>query len=117
MPCPILVVEDDPELRDMMATLLAVEGYEPTTAANGREALEQLRAGFAPHVILLDLMMPIMNGWEFRAEQQRDPQLAGIPVVIVTALAVNHRQPLGAEAILTKPLDFERLLAVVRAHC
>jgi CheY-like chemotaxis protein len=117
MACPILVVEDDPELREMMATLLTVEGYEPKTAANGREALDQLRGGFTPHVILLDLMMPVMNGWQFRAEQQHDPQFANIPVVIVTALAVNHRQALGAEAVLTKPLDFDRLLNVVRAHC
>ncbi len=117
MPCPILVVEDEPELREMMAMLLTVEGFAPTTANNGEDALRQLRGGLEPQLILLDLMMPVMNGWQFREEQQRDPRLAAIPVVIVTALAVSHPQALGADAVLTKPLDFDRLLEVVRAHC
>ena len=113
----VLVVEYDFDLRDALVPILEYEGHRVVSAANGREALDRLKAMPLPSLILLDLMMPVMNGWQFRAEQQHDPQFAHIPVVIVTALAVNNRQALGAEAVLTKPLDFDRLLKVVRAHC
>src|SRR5690349_1561300 len=78
---PILIVEDDADLRDMMAQLLLLEGFDAYAVANGREALDYLHHADAPNLILLDLMMPVMDGWEFRREQQRDPQLAGVPVI------------------------------------
>lgn len=115
--CPILIVEDDSDLRDMMSQLLTLEGYEPASAANGREALEYLREGHAPELILLDLMMPIMDGWEFRREQERDPDLARVPVVVLSALDEQRAGDLRALAFLKKPLDFDRLLSLVRQYC
>src|SRR5689334_24744520 len=70
--CPVLIVEDDEDLREMMAQLLTLEGFQTATVANGREALEYLHEASAPDVILLDLMMPVMDGWEFRRQQQAD---------------------------------------------
>ena len=81
----ILVVDDDASIRAAMRELLETEGYDVTEAANGLAALGKLRAGLRPAVILLDLMMPVMDGWDLRTEQLRDPELAAIPVLIVTA--------------------------------
>jgi CheY-like chemotaxis protein len=115
MACPVLVIEDDPELREMMAQLLTLEGYDATTASNGRAALDLLHGGCHPHVILLDLMMPVMDGWEFRRRQIADPALQNIAVLVLTA-AVDVRD-VGAAAVLPKPLDFDALLSLVRSHC
>src|SRR5438128_8871587 len=84
--CPVLIVEDDADLRDMMAQLLTIEGFSATTVANGREALDYLTRGDRPDVILLDLMMPVMDGWEFRRTQLADPALADVPVIVLSAL-------------------------------
>src|ERR1043165_9927085 len=84
--CPVLIVEDDEDLREMMAQLLTLEGYQAAAVANGREALEYLHDSEKPHVILLDLMMPVMDGWEFRRKQQADPSLAPVPVIVLSAL-------------------------------
>src|SRR5262245_24697691 len=83
---PILIVEDDADLRDMMAQLLTLEGFKTETVANGRDALEYLQKGDPPDLILLDLMMPVMDGWEFRRRQREDPALANVPVVVLSAL-------------------------------
>jgi CheY-like chemotaxis protein len=115
--CPVLIVEDDEDLRDMMAQMLNIEGFHTATVANGREALEYLHATGKPNVILLDLMMPIMDGWEFRRQQKADPELAPVPVIILSALDQTRAAPVDAEAFLKKPLDFERLLELVRDHC
>jgi CheY-like chemotaxis protein len=118
--CPVLVVEDDADLREMIAQLLALEGFQTMTVANGREALSYLRnlhSGAAPDVILLDLMMPEMDGWEFRRHQQADPQLAKVPVIVLTALDQNRTREVEAVAFLKKPLDFDRLLTLVRTYC
>src|SRR5947208_6432557 len=84
--CPVLIVEDDEDLREMMAQLLTLEGFQAATVANGREALEYLNSGARPDVILLDLMMPVMDGWEFRRRQQADPAVSGVPVIVLSAL-------------------------------
>jgi two-component system, chemotaxis family, chemotaxis protein CheY len=115
--CPVLIVEDDVELRDMMAQLLTLEGFVATAVANGREALEYLRKGDRPDIILLDLMMPVMDGWEFRRKQQSDPTLATVPVVVLSALDHRRAAEVDAVAFLKKPLDFDRLLELVRRYC
>jgi CheY-like chemotaxis protein len=115
--CPVLIVEDDEDLRDMMAQMLAIEGFAATAVANGREALDYLRRAIKPHVILLDLMMPVMDGWEFRRRQQADPELAPVPVIVLSALDRSRAAPVDAIAFLKKPLDFDRLLELVRDQC
>ena len=115
--CPVLIVEDDPDLREMMAQLLVLEGFNARTVANGREALDYLREEKPPELILLDLMMPVMDGWEFRREQQRSPKLAEVPVIVLSALDQTRVGDIGAVAFLKKPLDFDRLLDLVRRYC
>jgi CheY-like chemotaxis protein len=110
-------VEDDEDLRDMMAQMLTIEGFAATAVANGREALDYLHQAIKPHVILLDLMMPVMDGWEFRRRQQADPELAPVPVIVLSALDQSRAAPVDATAFLKKPLDFDRLLELVRDHC
>src|SRR5262245_11415139 len=88
----VLVVEDDNDIRDALTLILRDQGYQVDSASNGQEALDQLRRGSPANLIVLDLMMPVMDGWQFRHEQQRDPTLAGIPVVIVSADgSVQHK--------------------------
>ena len=115
--CPVLVIEDDEGLREMMAQLLTLEGFQTATVANGQEALAYLHASSKPEVILLDLMMPVMDGWEFRRLQQADPALADVPVIVLSALDQTHAAKVDAAAFLKKPLDFDRLLALVRGYC
>jgi CheY-like chemotaxis protein len=112
----ILVVEDNDDVREMMAVTLELEGHEVSTAVNGRDALNKLRAGERPCVILLDLMMPVMNGWEFRRAIETDPILKKVPVVIVSATAELARTTV-ADAYLPKPLDIDELLDVVGGFC
>jgi CheY-like chemotaxis protein len=115
--CPVLVIEDDEGLREMMAQLLTLEGFQTATVANGQEALAYLHASSKPEVILLDLMMPVMDGWEFRRHQQADPALAGVPVIVLSALDQARAADVAATAFLKKPLDFDRLLDLVRQYC
>jgi CheY-like chemotaxis protein len=112
----ILVVEDDLATREVMAMLLGAEGYRVTTADDGRAALEQLRHDSHPDLIVLDLMMPVMDGWEFRNEQLADPQLSDIPVVVCSAAGPlrQHAASLKASAYLDKPVDPSELVAVVQ---
>jgi CheY-like chemotaxis protein len=115
--CPVLIVEDDDDLREMMAHMLTIEGFDAATVANGREALKYLQTAEKPHVILLDLMMPVMDGWEFRRQQQADPAIARVPVIVLSALDAGRASNVNAAAFLKKPLDFDRLLQLVRDHC
>jgi CheY-like chemotaxis protein len=115
----VLLVEDDPDLREMLAAFLHNEGHAVVTAANGREALDCLRGNPGHCVILLDLMMPVMNGWQFRDEQRRDPMLSTIPVVVLSAVAngQHHAASLGASAYVRKPIQFDDLIATVGRFC
>jgi len=115
--CPVLIVEDDADLREMMAQMLSLEGFRTATAANGREALDYLKEGNDTELILLDLMMPVMDGWEFRRLQQADPELSRVPVIVLSALDPARSAYVDAEAFLKKPLDFDRLLQLVRDYC
>jgi CheY-like chemotaxis protein len=117
-PGRVLIVEDDPDTREMLGRFLELEGFEVEKAANGREALDALRAGDEASVILLDLMMPVMDGWQFRAEQRSDPSLSQIPVVVVTAAGPRDRVPaIDADAWLAKPIDLDILLETLAPFC
>jgi len=116
----VLVVEDDPDIRFGLAVLLEDEGYAVVTAANGREALARLQAmPVPPFVILLDLMMPDMDGWEFRAEQRSLPLLATIPVIVLSAAAdlPTRTAKLGVAGVLQKPIHVGELLQAIKRHC
>jgi signal transduction histidine kinase len=106
----LLLVEDDIGIRDTLAEMLGDEGYAVTVVANGREALEELRSGAPPEVILLDLMMPVMDGWEFRVKQRADPMFGGIPLVAMSADLSAKAQAIAADAYVRKPIDFPQLL-------
>ena len=113
----ILVVEDDAGAREALTDILRDEGFEVRGAANGREALDQLEGGMRPCVILLDLVMPVMDGWEFRQRQLREASLAPIPVVVLTATAGEGPEAVPPGDVLRKPVDFDALLARVERHC
>jgi two-component system chemotaxis response regulator CheY len=116
----VLVVEDDPDALDAITTILEDAGYDVLRAANGSEALRQL----ADHegrcdLILLDLLMPVMNGWDFRRKQKDTPAFAGIPVLLMSAGAhlATVSGELNAAGTVTKPVEVDDLLAVVQRHC
>jgi CheY-like chemotaxis protein len=113
----VLVVDDDEDIRAALCAVLEEEGYETTAVANGREAFEFLRKGRLPAVVLLDLMMPVMDGWQFRNAQRRDPLFAAVPVVAITASGVdaNTAHQLGVRHCLPKPLDIGPLLAAIES--
>ena len=117
-PCGgILVVDDDPDIRDSLREVLEDEGYDVACVGNGREALDHLKAAKPqPCVILLDLMMPVMDGWQFRKEQKQDPELAGIPLVVITA---TGKRPvlIDAAELVMKPLDLTQLFAAIERYC
>jgi serine/threonine protein kinase len=114
----VLLVEDDPVTREAMIISLETQGLTATWAANGREALVKLRAGERPDLILLDLMMPVMDGWEFLCKHQADPALSGVPIVIVSAADRNVARAAvqGAVDYLRKPVDPNELAAKVKQH-
>jgi CheY-like chemotaxis protein len=112
----ILVIEDDKDIRDMLALSLEVEGYQVTRAANGKEGLEVLRTAPNPFLILLDLMMPVMNGWEFLQAMRKDDALAGIPVVLVSAFS-DQIQNEDVQGIISKPIELDVLLKIIEKYC
>ena len=114
----VLVVEDDREQREAVCEMLELEGFGPVQAANGREALDYLQGSRAPCLVLLDLEMPVMNGWEFRANQLADERLSRIPVVVVTANDEGLERCFpGLDGFLGKPLRFGKLVKVLERLC
>ncbi|WP_437735538.1 response regulator [Sorangium sp. So ce1335] len=109
----IFVVEDDRGVSEALVEVLSDEGYEVMTAGNGAEALARLREAPTPALIVLDLMMPVMDGYAFRAEQLRTPAIADIPVIVLTAGAAPRATELGHVDILKKPIDLGALLDAV----
>ena len=113
----ILVVEDDRDLRSSLCDALRLEGYEVVCAEHGEAALRYLGTGARPCVILLDLMMPVMDGWTFRQELLKDQELAAIPVVVMTAASAARAKAVVSNAILFKPLGMDAVVGVVQEHC
>jgi two-component system, chemotaxis family, chemotaxis protein CheY len=111
--CQVLIVEDDSEFRELMGQLLTLEGFQSATVANGKEALEYLSRGDMPDVILLDLIMPVMDGWEFRRRQQADPTLSRIPVIVWSPLDFARARDLQPYAFVQMPNDFDKLLHLI----
>lgn len=109
----VLVVDDESDIREAVAEVLADEGYVVHGASDGAEALRTARA-VHPSIVLLDLMMPGMNGWEFRAAQKDDPDIQDIPVVVLSAL--GRVSGMDAAGFIQKPFDLEELLSMIRAH-
>lgn len=116
---PVLLVEDDPDIRRVLSLLIQEEGYPVATVANGEEALRYLRSMPPPRLILLDLMMPGMNGWRFVEEQRQHPDLARIPLVILSGVAEGARKAtdLDANDYLVKPVRLSTLRQVLSLHC
>ncbi|MBK8169804.1 MAG: response regulator [Sandaracinaceae bacterium] len=114
----VLVVDDDEDLRTTVSELLSDAGYDPVPAGDGKAALQILRSdGERCCLVLLDLMMPRMDGWQFRAEQMKDPALATIPVIVMTAGRNLDEAPVQVDEIVLKPLRLEALLAAVARYC
>jgi CheY-like chemotaxis protein len=120
----VLIVEDDPDIRKMLATLLATAGFNAVAAEDGLEALHLLRAvrhrsPQTPCLVLLDLKMPRLGGNEFRRAQLADPIVASVPVAVISGAAdlQQRAEALGAVATLAKPIDFDLLMDVVRRYC
>lgn len=115
----VLIVDDDPAIREAMRTALQVEGLAALVAADGDEALAQLRGGIEPCLILLDLRMPRMNGWAFRDAQLQDPGLARVPVAVFSASGQGHEEVerLAATDCLCKPVEVERVVDAVLRAC
>jgi CheY-like chemotaxis protein len=105
----LLLVDDDDFLREALAEALAYEGHEIAAASDGAKAIAVLERGLAPDAVLLDLMMPVLDGWGFVERQQSDARWAGIPVIVLTAMGTLPR-PIEARAVLHKPFRIETLL-------
>ena|SRR6476659_8991664 len=112
----VLVVEDDPDIRDIVQDLLESEGYDVVPASHGRQALEFLsgvKKHAKPALVILDMMMPLVDGREVLQAMQRDADLASIPVLVISAIA--REKPEGATAFLTKPVSLDKLFETVRS--
>jgi CheY-like chemotaxis protein len=117
-PFEVLVVEDDDDVREALLLLLDNEGVHAVGAADGRDALDRIKAGFRPSLILLDLMMPVMDGERFLRARKADPELASIPVVVVSAMQRMRVDPveLDIDEMIPKPVNPTRVLAAVRQY-
>src|SRR5262245_59639501 len=114
----VLLVEDDQDIREHLAGILARHGYSVVTAMNGVEALQCMR-GTVPSLVLLDLMLPTMDGWQLRLEMLKDPALAQIPVVVLSGAGSVDREAaaLGAVGYVVKPFRSRAVLALLAQHC
>ncbi len=115
----VLLVEDDLSLRTSLSELLQADGYRALAAGNGFEAVDLLRHEPHPDLILLDLMMPVMNGWAFLKYRNEHPVLSSVPVVVTTGWkeVPGEAEVIGVQGYLRKPLDPKEVAATVRKHC
>jgi CheY-like chemotaxis protein len=115
--CTILLIEDDTDVTDALGEVLRDEGYLVATASNGLEAIEYLRSHGLPSVILLDLMMPVMDGYQFRELQRSEPGLGEIPVICISAGAMDERlDKMQVQGAFKKPLDLQSLLNAIERY-
>lgn len=112
----ILIIEDDRDIREVLKMILETEGFTAYTAVNGQDGLKALNSIGRPCLILLDLMMPVMNGWEFLQTMKTNFFIATIPVIVVSAVAENSQAP-GAVGYIKKPVDLRLLLEFVKRFC
>jgi CheY-like chemotaxis protein len=112
----LLLIEDAPDLQELLSEMLTAAGYRVVAAAHGGEGLDRLRSGTPINLILLDLMMPVMDGWRFREAQLHDPSFAAIPVVVISANAEQGGRRIEADAVIPKPVDFDQLLRTIDRH-
>ncbi len=112
-PSRVFVIDDDEATRLAISEALEARGMTVLMAGDGRDALDQLRGGARPSVILLDLMMPSLNGWELRKALLHEPELASIPVIIMTAAGAHWGVPDGVTAVFRKPFDLPELIAEI----
>jgi DNA-binding response OmpR family regulator len=112
----VLFVDDDPALRELMALVLTGEGFDTDVASNGQDALDKAHEN-PPRVIVLDMMMPVMDGWMFRAHQRYCVTLSAIPVVVLSGVPRARLHNVGAAAIVRKPFDNDELVTAIRALC
>ncbi len=113
---PILVIEDDQEVRSALRMVLESNGLKVIEASNGKEAIEKLRSGISPSLILLDIMMPIMDGWDFLSHKATEPNLAWAPVIVCSAADRNHPLAHLAVEFLPKPMNIDRLLRTIETY-
>jgi len=116
---PVLIVEDDADTREVLGELLRLHGFSVVEAHDGLDALDKIAEGLHPCLILLDLMMPVMGGRDFRRHQLEDPRVAGVPVVIYSAVPniQSIGRQLGVRVALQKPLDLQTVVKVVAQYC
>jgi CheY-like chemotaxis protein len=117
-PRPVLVIDDDPFGREALARLLEVAGYRTVRAANGLEGLGALRDSPRPGLIILDLFMPVVDGWEFCARKSRDPRLANVPILVVSAVSPSQLRERFPDVVghFQKPVSVTDLLAAIQRH-
>jgi CheY-like chemotaxis protein len=113
----VLVVDDDRDSRDALVEYILEQGFQAESAKSGLEALERLRWGFRPCLILLDLQMDVMTGWEFRVEQKKDPVLVSIPTIAMTGGYWKDQDIADFAACLSKPIDHEELQRKLNLFC
>jgi CheY-like chemotaxis protein len=114
----ILIVEDDPSIRNMLRLALEMSDYSVAAAENGQEALSLLcESDYKPRLILLDLMMPVMDGWTFARKLDESPKLKDIPFVILTAFADRAGSIPNSRGLLRKPVDLSKLMSFVETYC
>lgn len=115
--CKVLLVDDDGANRELLAALLTEQGYTTLSAGHGGEAVSQLEAGLDPDLILTDLMMPVMSGWELCEMLKKHPRWRSIPVVVMCGLNEQHRGQLRVEGAFDKPVDASLLLPKIATLC
>lgn len=112
----VLIVEDDEDIRETLKSILEADGYRVVTAENGVAGLERLKELVNPCLVILDLMMPLMDGWQFVEALHHDSVLTAIPVVILSAFS-DKEKPIKAQGFIKKPVDLESLSLLVKKYC